>query len=53
MEAVAEGERRALRQWQAEHREPCDECGWETVNSWDGRSVAELLNPCPKHGGKD
>ena len=49
---VAEGERRAVREWQAERREKCDECLWVQVRSLDGCTVRHLLlDPCERHGG--
>lgn len=52
LEAVAEGERRALREWQQEHQEPCDECEWIDDRTMAGDVTWCLAHPCPKHGGR-
>ena len=50
---VAEGERRALRDWQRTHREPCDDCTWVEVQAMCEREPRqELGRACPKHGGR-
>ena len=50
---VAEGERRALRDWQRTHREPCDDCTWIEVQAMcDLEPRLELARACPKHGGR-
>ncbi|WP_460741540.1 hypothetical protein [Mariniluteicoccus endophyticus] len=55
LEAVAEGERRALREWQQEHPEPCGDCEWTItlIKDWSGGLVVESrkLFPCARHGG--
>ena len=38
---IAEGERRALRDWQQTHREPCDDCTWVEVQA--------MCEPEPSH----
>lgn len=50
---VAEGERRAVRQWQEEHQEPCDECAWVDDSTIGGEQRVILGRPCPRHGGID
>ena len=49
---VAEGERRALREWQASHREWCNDCEWAEVQAMcDPEPTLILSRPCAKHGG--
>ena len=48
-----EGERRALREWQQQHREPCGDCEWVDVREMCGNEEWILACPCAKHGGED
>ena len=49
---VAAGERRALREWQQTHPEPCEDCTWAEVQAMcDPEPRLVLDRPCPKHGG--
>ena len=51
-DGIAEGERRALREWQQAHREPCDDCTWFEVQAMcDPEPQLVLDRACPKHGG--
>ena len=44
--------RRALREWQQAHREPCDDCTWVEVQAMcDIEPRLVLGRACPKHGG--
>lgn len=56
VQSLAEGERRALYEWQLEHREPCDDCQWSvehirTYGSAEHLCTRTTLDPCPRHGG--
>ena len=47
---IAEGERRALREWQRTHREPCDDCTWVEVQAMcEPEPHLVLDHACPKH----
>ena len=49
---IADGERRALREWQDEHREPCDDCQWREIRDMcDAEPRYYVARHCTRHGG--